>query len=76
MPYTFQIISSWNRDLRISNIDSFGMIKRQVLASDWGQPSHVTTEQTPTGTVDLWMYGGGNFLAFRNGHLEEVLNDM
>jgi hypothetical protein len=55
---------------------SFGMTEQQVLASDWGKPNHVTTEQGPTGTVDLWMYAGGNFLAFTSGHLEEVLNDM
>ncbi|MFM0244912.1 hypothetical protein [Paraburkholderia sediminicola] len=55
---------------------SFGMTEQQVLASDWGRPNNVTTEQTPTGTVDLWMYSRGNFLAFRNSRLEEVLNDM
>ncbi|MEK6417527.1 MAG: hypothetical protein V4803_32520 [Burkholderia gladioli] len=54
---------------------SFGMTEEQVLASDWGKPNHVLTEQTPTGIVDLWSYGG-NFISFRNGHLEEVLNDM
>lgn len=54
---------------------SFGMTEEQVLASDWGRPHRVITSQTPTGTSDLWMYGG-NFLSFSNGHLEEVLNDM
>lgn len=54
---------------------SFGMTEEQVLASDWGKPNRVITEQTPTGTTDLWMYGG-NFLGFRSGHLENVLNDM
>ena len=57
-----------------SNV-SFGMTEEQVLASDWGRPHRVITEQTPTGTTNLWMYGG-NFVSFRNGHLEEVLNDM
>jgi hypothetical protein len=57
-----------------SNV-SFGMTEEQVLASDWGKPNRVIIEQTPTGTRDLWMYGG-NFLSFRDGHLEEVLNDM
>jgi hypothetical protein len=55
---------------------SFGMTEYQVLASDWGQPNNVTTKQTATGTVDIWVYARGNFLAFRNGRLEEVLNDM
>jgi hypothetical protein len=57
-----------------SNV-SFGMTEEQVQASDWGRPNRVITQQTPTGTDDIWMYGG-NFLSFRNGHLEEVLNDM
>lgn len=57
-----------------SNV-SFGMTEEQVLASAWGKPNRVITKQTPTGIVDLWMYGG-DFISFRNGHLEEVLNDM
>jgi hypothetical protein len=57
-----------------SNV-SFGMTEEQIQASDWGKPNRVIAEHTPTGTTDLWMYGG-NFLSFKNGHLEEVLNDM
>jgi len=59
---------------KLSNV-SFGMTEELVLASDWGKPNRVLTEQTPTGIVDIWSYGG-NFISFRNGHLEEVLNDM
>ena len=58
-----------------SNV-SFGMTEQQVMASDWGQPNSVTVQQTPTGTVDIWFYAHGDFLSFRNGRLEEVLNDM
>ena len=67
--------SSLGPDADKSSNVSFGMTEEQVLASDWGRPNRVITEQTPTGTTDLWMYGG-NFLSFRNGYLEEVLNDM
>jgi hypothetical protein len=55
---------------------SFGMTEGQILASDWGKPNSSTTIQTPTGTADGWFYARGNFLTFRNGRLEEVLNDM
>jgi len=55
---------------------SFGMTEQQVRASDWGKrkPAVVTTDQRPTGTVDLWWYSPESLLAFRNGHLEEVMN--
>jgi hypothetical protein len=55
---------------------SFGMTERQILASDWGKPNSKSATLTPTGTVEGWFYAGGDFLTFRDGRLEEVLNDM
>lgn len=53
---------------------SIGMSKEQVLKSSWGRPSGVNKTHTSAGTTEQWVYGGGNYLYFRNGILEAVQN--
>lgn len=51
-----------------------GMTKKQVLASNWGEPEHVNRTSNSRGTTEQWVYGGGNYLYFTNGVLTTIQN--
>lgn len=43
-----------------------------ALQSSWGKPERVNRTVTAHGTREQWVYGGGNYLYFRNGVLESI----
>ncbi|WP_115098956.1 tetratricopeptide repeat protein [Paraburkholderia lacunae] len=51
-----------------------GMTKQEALASKWGRPERINRTHTASGTDEQWVYGGGNYLYFRNGILESFQN--
>ena len=53
---------------------TIGMSPEQVLASKWGKPREINRTQTTNGTSEQWVYGGSNYLYFRNGVLEAIQN--
>jgi uncharacterized protein len=53
---------------------TIGMTTEQVLASKWGKPREINRTQTADGVSEQWMYGGRNYLYFRNGVLETIQN--
>lgn len=53
---------------------SIGMSKQDVLASSWGKPQKVNTTTTAYGTHEQWVYGGGNYLYFKDGVLASIQN--
>lgn len=53
---------------------SIGATKQDVYDSSWGRPQSVNTTTTAYGTREQWVYGGHNYLYFRNGVLESIQN--
>lgn len=53
---------------------SIGMSRDEVLASSWGKPQSINTTTTANGTREQWVYGGRNYLYFRNGILTTIQN--
>lgn len=54
---------------------SIGMTAKQVLNNtSWGQPNKVNRTTTASGVDEQWVYGGGNYLYFRNGVLRSIQN--
>lgn len=51
-----------------------GMTTDEALASTWGRPNEVNRTTTAFGIGEQWVYGGGNYLYFRNGKLESIQN--
>lgn len=51
---------------------SIGMTQTEVLQSSWGRPERINTSSYSWGTREQWVYGGRNYLYFRNGVLESV----
>jgi hypothetical protein len=51
-----------------------GMTKKQVLASNWGEPEDINTTSTRNGTFEQWVYEDGNYLYFTNGRLTGIQN--
>jgi TPR repeat protein len=51
-----------------------GMTVQQVKASDWGRPQEINRTKTASETTEQWVYGGKNYLYFRNGILEVIQN--
>lgn len=52
-----------------------GMTKKQVLTkTSWGKPDEVNKSTDRTGTFEQWIYGGGNYLYFKNGILVSIQN--
>lgn len=54
---------------------TIGMSSSDVLASSWGQPSHVNRTTTASGTSEQWVYSDNSaYLYFTNGVLTAVQN--
>lgn len=53
---------------------SIGMTKADVLASSWGKPQSINTTTNAYGVREQWVYGGRNYLYFKNGILESIQN--
>ena len=51
---------------------SIGMSQQDVLASSWGRPDHVNRDTYSWGTLEQWVYPGGNYLYFKDGVLASV----
>lgn len=51
-----------------------GMTREEVLASSWGKPQAVNKTTNASGTSEQWIYGGRNYLYFRDGILETIQN--
>jgi hypothetical protein len=51
-----------------------GMTKEQVLKSNWGKPSSINKSIGASGASEQWVYGGGNYLYFKNGVLTTIQN--
>lgn len=53
---------------------SIGMTKEDVLASSWGKPERVNTTTNAYGVSEQWVYGGRNYLYFKDGILYSIQN--
>lgn len=53
---------------------SVGMTAEEVLQSSWGKPSTINRTTTSFGVREQWVYGGNNYLYFKNGKLETIQN--
>lgn len=52
-----------------------GMSAKQVREStSWGEPEKINRTTSARGTHEQWVYGGGNYLYFRNGKLVTIQN--
>lgn len=51
-----------------------GMSEQDVLDSSWGRPERVNRTTNAYGTREQWVYGGGNYLYFKNGELVSIQN--
>lgn len=53
---------------------SIGMSTTEVLESSWGKPKSVNRSTNAYGTREQWVYGGNNYLYFKNGVLTSIQN--
>jgi len=51
---------------------SIGMTQRDVLMSSWGSPERKNITTSANHTREQWVYGGRNYLYFRDGILETI----
>lgn len=51
-----------------------GMTKEQVLKSNWGKPRSINKSIDASGASEQWVYGGSNYLYFKNGILTTIQN--
>lgn len=51
-----------------------GMTKADVLASSWGKPQEINTSTYSFGVHEQWVYGGRNYLYFKDGILTSIQN--
>lgn len=51
-----------------------GMSEQDVLDSSWGRPERVNRTTNTYGTREQWVYGGRNYLYFKNGELVSIQN--
>jgi hypothetical protein len=51
-----------------------GMSEQDVLDSAWGRPNHINRTTNAYGTREQWVYGGRNYLYFKNGELVSIQN--
>jgi hypothetical protein len=51
---------------------SIGMTKEEALASSWGRPKSKNVHASSYGVTEQWVYGGQNYLYFRDGVLTDV----
>jgi hypothetical protein len=54
---------------------SLGMTMVEVVSkTSWGRPEHVNRTITRYGVREQWVYGGGNYLYFKDGILTSIQN--
>lgn len=53
---------------------SIGMNQDDVLKSSWGKPKKVNRTTNAYGTSEQWVYGGHNYLYFKDGILTSIQN--
>lgn len=51
---------------------NIGMTEAQVLGSNWGRPQSINTTITAGGRHEQWVYGGFNYLYFKDGILTSI----
>lgn len=51
-----------------------GMTQQDVLDSSWGRPERINRTIASYGTHEQWVYGGRNYLYFKNGILTTIQN--
>lgn len=51
-----------------------GMTQQEVLDSSWGKPERINRTIASYGTHEQWVYGGRNYLYFKNGILTTIQN--
>jgi hypothetical protein len=51
-----------------------GMREQDVLDSSWGRPEKINRSTNAYGTREQWVYGGGNYLYFKDGVLTSIQN--
>jgi hypothetical protein len=51
---------------------AIGMTTEDVLASAWGKPNNINRSIYSHGVREQWVYGGGNYLYFRDGVLDSI----
>lgn len=49
-----------------------GMTPEDVRASSWGKPNNINRSIYSHGVREQWVYGGGNYLYFRDGVLNSI----
>lgn len=54
---------------------TIGMSPEQVTKeTSWGKPNHINRTTAAYGVHEQWVYGGGNYLYFKNGRLTAIQN--
>lgn len=51
---------------------SIGMSQDDVIASSWGRPESINKSIYSFGVHEQWVYGGRNYLYFKNGVLDSI----
>ena len=51
---------------------SIGMSQEDVIASSWGRPESINKSIYSFGVHEQWVYGGRNYLYFKNGVLDSI----
>jgi len=76
----FNVVNAANPTASLSKAVSvqhgvrIGMTTNEVRTSSWGKPHDVNRTTNAYGTSEQWVYGGQNYLYFRNGVLESIQN--
>lgn len=53
---------------------TIGMTEYDVLHSNWGKPTSINRTTNAYGVREQWVYGGGNYLYFKDGVLTSIQN--
>lgn len=67
--------AAYNAELKKKPGVTVGMTAQEVInKTSWGRPAKVNRTTTASGVDEQWVYGGGNYLYFRNGVLRSIQN--
>lgn len=53
---------------------TIGMTAERALLSSWGKPEKINRTTNEFGVREQWVYGGGNYLYFKDGVLTSIQN--
>lgn len=53
---------------------AIGMTPEEVIASSWGKPQSINRTTYSFGVHEQWVFGGRNYLYFKNGRLDSIQN--